>query len=207
MIQLPRTSPNLLALLDDTQALVHNAEVYLNSDPPHTPAGLALALGFSSFAQLKTVMVTRLQTIADNPNTPGPSSNSPSNSPPDPSSDSHTHRNPHHLLYNPPVWFHIIYTAFSMIEDDYLRGALTEDYRPQTVQHILNAYFDVIARSKSENSTNIIATSNQTIQIVIPEDSPSVNQPEIERLSKALPDNRTTVEQLHETDDILSEIL
>ena len=185
MITLPRQKPNLFALLDDTDALIHNAETYFNNtDPPHTPAGLALALGFSSFAQLKTIMVTRLKHIIDfartdidtTPTTPNLDTAYPDYP------DTQTQ-----LLSEPPLWLHVITTAFSIIEDDYVRNALLDEYRASTVQHLINAYFDVIARSKSENQTNITQQSDSRIQIILPDTKPPENQPEINRLKKALP--------------------
>ncbi len=174
MITLPRQKPNLFALLEDTDALIHNAETYFNNtDPPHTPAGLALALGFSSFAQLKTVMVQRLKLALPN---------LPQETYPD-YPDAQTQ-----LLSEPPLWLHVITTAFSIIEDDYVRNALLDEYRASTVQHLINAYFDIIARSKSENQTSITSSSSQEIKIILPDTRPPENTEEINRLKRALPD-------------------
>ena len=167
---------NYLAILHDTESLQHNAETYLNqciSDhQPPTPAGLSLALGFSSFSQLKAAMKRAIiRQTAER------------------SSDN---ADPDTIIFEPPPFLPIIDAAFSHIEDQYLRAALLDEFKATTVQYALAAYFDRQPINKSQTQTEINQTTNQQIKVII-EDStttaPAISEEdkaEIERLKNAI---------------------
>ncbi len=168
------TKHNLRAILNDHEALYHNAETYFaQNEPPYSPSGLALALGFSSFKQLKAAIINELRTITQNlpPETP-----------------------PDFLLINPPPFLSIIDKALSFIEDDLFRNALIDEYRGTTVQYFLNAYFEMAPTAKQSIEQN--TTSSSKIEIIMPDTNPSSpsHNEEVDRL-KSLIDTPITHQQ------------
>ena len=170
---------NYLAVLHDTEALRHNGETYLSQcladDQPPTPAGLALAFGFSSFSHLKACMKRAIERRVTDEHADNP----------------HNHHTT--VIFNPPPFLPIIDMAFSHIEDQYLRAALLDEFRASTVQYALAAYFDRQPIQKSKSTQEINQTQNQQIKVII-EDSTTASssispeeQEEIARLRRAVP--------------------
>ena len=203
-----RVKPNYLHLLGNTDSLIHNAETYFaqceKDEIPPTPSGLSMALGFSSFHQLKKIVAKALEKQVRMLQTPRALTSGSNHANGDPIHSTHdsVHDSAHEreteredlmttLLFEPPPFLPAIDQAFSHIEDKLLQGALMDELRATTVQYVLGAYFDRQPINKSKQQVE--STENKTVRVII-QDSTTSSQAitpeereEIERLRSAVP--------------------